>query len=140
MHPISFAQKENILSLASNGLSICQIASKTGVGRSTASRVLKNILPNQFVPSPGHLSKLSTHSQQSIITQISTGKASNSFQATKHINTIISNLVSSETVRRVLGKNSFKAVVKKKKSFLSEIHRKKQLNFAPKYKEWTVED
>jgi transposase len=140
MHPISSAQKENILSLASNGLSIHQIASQTGVGRSTASRVLKNILPNRFVPSPGRPSKLSTRSQQSIITQIATGKASNAVQATKHINTIISSPVSSETVRRVLRKNSFKAVVKKKKPFLSATHRKKRLNFALKYKEWTVED
>ena len=30
--------------------------------------------------------------------------------------------------------------MKKKKPFLSAIHRKKYLNFALKYKEWTVED
>ena len=83
---------------------------------------------------------LSTCSQQSIITQIATGKASNAVQATKHINTIISSSVSSETVRRVLRKDLFKAVVKNKKPFLSATHRKKWFNFALKDKEWTVED
>ena len=43
-------------------------------------------------------------------------------QTTKHINSIISTPVSSETVRRVLRKNSFKAVVKKKKPLLSVRH------------------
>jgi hypothetical protein len=40
----------------------------------------------------------------------------------------------------VLKKDSFKAVVKKKKPKLTIAHRKKRLAFALKYKEWTVED
>ena len=76
----------------------------------------------------------------SIITQITTGKASNAVQATKHINAIISHPVSSDTVRMVLKKHSFKAVTKKKKPLLTAVHRKKRLAFAQKYREWTVED
>ena len=68
------------------------------------------------------------------------GKASNAVQATNYISTIIPNPVSSETVRSVLRKNSFKAVVKKKKPLLSARHRQRRLAFALKYKEWTVED
>ena len=51
--------------------------------------------------------------------QITTGKAANAIQGPKHINSIISTLVPSETVRRVFRKNSFKAVVKKKKPLLN---------------------
>jgi len=140
MHPISSAQKENILSLASNGISIRHIASKLGVGKSTVSRTLQNLLPNHQTPSTGRPSKLSTTDQHAILTQITTGKAANAVQATKHINSIISTPVSSETVRRVLRKNSLKAVVKKKKPLLSVRHRKRRLAFALKYREWTVED
>jgi transposase len=140
MHPISSAQKENILSLASSGLSLRQIASRAGVGKSTISRVLQDILPNRLVPPSGRPSKLSARSQQAILTQITTGKAANAVQATHHINTIISTPVSSETVRRTLRKNSLKAVVKKKKPLLLPRHRKQRLAFALKYKEWTVED
>jgi hypothetical protein len=43
-------------------------------------------------------------------------------------------------IRRILRKNSFKAVVKKKKPLLSVRHRKARLAFAQKYREWTVED
>jgi len=44
MHSIASAQKENILSLASNGHSSCSIASKLGVSQSTVSRILRNLL------------------------------------------------------------------------------------------------
>jgi transposase len=139
MHPIPSAQKENIISLASNGLSLCKIASQACVGKSTVSRVLQD-LPGCSIPSPGQPLKLSAHSQHAIITQIITGKATTAAQATHHINSIIDDPVSSSTVRRVLKKNSFKAVTKKKKPLLTAVHRKKWLAFALKYQEWTVED
>ena len=43
-------------------------------------------------------------------------------------------------MRRVLKNHSFKAVTKKKKPLLAARNKKKQLAFALKYQEWTVED
>lgn len=140
MHPLSSANKENIISLASHGHSTRLIASRVGVSQSAVSRTLRNSLPNHQFSHGGRPSKLSPTDTRSIVTQITTGKASNAVEATKHINSIISNPVSSQTVRRVLKKNSFKAVTKKKKPLLTAVHRKKRLAFAEKYKEWTVED
>ena len=140
MHPISSAQKENILSLASNGHSTHIVSFRLGISQSTVSRTLRTLYPNQHFFSGGCPSKLSSTSQRAIITQITSGKASNAVQATNYINAIIPTPVSSETVRRVLRKNSFKAVVKKKKPLLSIRHRQNRLAFALKYKEWTVED
>lgn len=140
MHPISSSLKENICSLASNGYSTRHISSKLGVSQSTVSRLLQNLLPGRSIPSAGCPSKLSSTSQRSILTQISTGKAANAVQATHHINSIIPHTVSTQTVRRVLKKHSFKAVTKKKKPLLSAMHRKKCLTFALKYQNWTVED
>src|SRR3979490_1620253 len=68
------------------------------------------------------------------------GKAANAIQVTKHINTIISHPVFPQTVRNVLKQHSFKAITKRKKSLLTAVHRKKQLAFALRHKEWTVED
>src|SRR5713101_3411116 len=99
MHPISSAQKENILSLASHGHSTHCIAKKTGLGKSTVIRTLHNILPNHQMPSSDHPSKLSSRAQHAILSQIIMGKVSNAVQATKHINIIIP--------------HSFKAVTKK---------------------------
>lgn len=140
MHPISSAQKENILSLASHGHSTRSIAKKTGLANSTVTRILQTILPNRQMPSPGRPSKLSSRDQHAILAQITTGRAANAVQAAKHINTIIPNPVCSQTVRNVLKKHSFKAVTKKKKPLLGARHRQKRLAFALKYREWTVED
>ena len=73
------------------------------------------LLSNWQILHAGCPFKLYGHSQHSIITQITTGKAANVVLATKHINTIISNPVSSQTVRDVLKRPSFKAVTKKEK-------------------------
>lgn len=140
MHPISSAHKENILSLASHGHSTRYIASKTGISQPTVSRVLQDLLPNRQTPHSGRPSQLSATATRSILAQITTGKAANAVQAARHINTIIPHPVSTQTVRNVLKKHSFKAVTKKKKPLLSTVHRKKHLAFALRHKEWTVED
>jgi transposase len=140
MRSISSAQKENILSLASNGYPTRQIASRTGVGKSTVSRVLQEHLPNQQTPSAGRPSRLSPTDKHAVLAQITSGKATNAVQATNHINSTIAHPVSVQTIRNILKENSFKAVVKKKKPLLTAVHRKKRLAFAMKYREWTVED
>src|SRR5882672_6196508 len=59
MHPISSTQKENILSLASNGHSTHSIASNLGVSQPTVSRVLQDLLPNRQTLCTGLLSPIS---------------------------------------------------------------------------------
>jgi transposase len=140
MHPISYTQQQNIISLASTGLSLRKIEARTGVGKSTISRVLKTHLPTREKLPPGRPSKLSPTDQHAILTQITSGRASNAVEVAQHINSIISTPITSQTVRRVLKKNSFKAVTKKKKPMLTATHRKKRLEFAQKYREWTVDD
>jgi DDE superfamily endonuclease/Transposase len=140
MKPISSAQKNNILSLASSGLSICKMATKLNIPKSTIGEYLQDLLPDRKTTKTGRPPKLSPTDQHAIINQIHTGKAENAAQLTRHINSIISNPVSSQTVRRTLKDASFKAYTKKKKPFLSAAHRRKRLAFAQKYREWTVED
>ena len=135
MHSIPSSQKENILSLASNGHSTHHIASKLCVSQSSVSRILRDLLPNRPVPLSGCPSKLSATSQHAIITQITTGRATNAVQAAHHINSMIPGPVSAQTVRRVLKIHSFKAVTKKKKPLLAARNKKKCLAFALKYQE-----
>ena len=123
MRSISSAQQENILSLASHGYPTHQIVSRTGVGKSTIFRVFQEHLSNQDIPSAGHPSKLSPTDKTAILIQIMTGKLENAVQATNHINSIISDPVSEQTIRNLLKSNSFKAVTKKKKPLLTAAHR-----------------
>jgi len=126
--------------LASNGLSVCKIASRTGLGKSTVSETLQKICSERYIPPSGRPSKLSSTAQHFILRGIRTGKAANAAEATQLVNSIIPSPVSSQTVRRVLRNHSFKSAVKKKKPLLSAVHRKKRLSFALKHQNWTVED
>ncbi|KAG6329040.1 hypothetical protein ID866_10049 [Astraeus odoratus] len=140
MRSISSSQKENILSMASNGLPTGHIASELGLGKSTIARVLQDLLPDCPIPSVGHPTKLSSTDQHCILLQIASGKVSNGVQATTHTNFIILNAVSLQTVRNLLKQHLFKAVTKKKKPLLKAVYKKKHLAFALKHENWTVED
>ncbi|KAJ8579746.1 hypothetical protein M405DRAFT_754140, partial [Rhizopogon salebrosus TDB-379] len=89
MKPISSAQKDNILVLCTSGLSTRQIASKTGVSRSTIATVIKQNLPDKENTKMGCPPKLTPQNKRAIVHQILSGKASNAVQATKFINSII---------------------------------------------------
>ena len=140
MKSIPTSIKANILVLSESGLSAGQIASKTGLGKSTVARVIKEILPEKENIKLGHPSKLSSLDKRRVVSSITTGKADNAVQATHLINSALSSPISAQTVCNVLKAASLKAVVKKKKPLLSTKHRKRRLDFALKYKDWTVED
>ncbi len=140
MKSISTSQRQNIISLASLGLSTRKIALQTGLGKSTVSQVLQEVQPERPRLHGGCPSKLSITNKRAIVQKILTGKVKNAVQATHFINSIVDSPVSSQTVRNTLKEASLKAVVKKKKPLLSTGHKKKRLAFALKYQHWTVED
>ena len=140
MKSIPSPLRAHIIVLSNSGLSARQIASKTGLGKSTVARVIREILPEKENVKLGRPSKLSALDKRRIVSSITTGRADNAVQATHLINPALSSPISAQTVRNVLKAASLKAVVKKKKPLLSAKHRKKRLDFALKYKDWTVED
>lgn len=140
MKPIPNSVRANILLLSESGLSSCKIASKTGLGKSTVARVIKEHLPEKENTRLGCPSKLSSTDRRRIVSSITSGKAENAVQATHLINSALSHPISSQTVCNVLKAASMKAVVKKKKPLLSIKHRRRRLAFALKHQNWTVED
>jgi len=140
MRSISSAQRDNILSLLSSGHSTRDIQKKTGVGRTTVSRITKEYQPDKENLPAGRPRKLSASDRRSVLTMIRTGKAANAVQAAKHLNSVIDSTVSVQTIRNVLKEDGLKAYVKKKKPLLTTRHKKARLQFAQKYSEWTVED
>ena len=134
MHPISSAQHSTIISLLHEHYSVCEIQSKTGLGRSTIGRVKKEVDSGKENSKGGHPSKLSPYDKKSILHQITTGKLDNAVQATHFINNILPNPVSAQTVRNALKENGFSSVVKKKCPLLRRHHQEDCLKFA-KYHE-----
>ena len=73
MKSISTSIKANILVLSESGLSARQIASKTGLGKYTVARVIKEILPKKENIKLGCSSKLSSLDKRRIISSIIIG-------------------------------------------------------------------
>ncbi|GES81326.1 transposable element Tcb1 transposase [Rhizophagus clarus] len=69
-----------------------------------------------------------------------TRECSNAVQIQKSLKVNDDIEVSASTVRRALKRNGLAAQVKRKKPLLSKKHREKCLNFAKRYKDWTVSD
>ena len=67
MKPIFSAQKDNILVLCTFCLYIRNIASKTGLGKSTIARVIKNDIPNKENTKMGCPSKLTSQNKRAIV-------------------------------------------------------------------------
>jgi transposase len=140
MKPIPDSVRANILSLSESSLSSHKIASKTGLGKSTVARVIREVQPEKENTKLGCPSKLSSTDRRRIISSITTGRAENAVQATHLINSALSHPISPQTVWNVLKAASMKAIVKKKKPLLSIKHRRRRLAFALKHQNWTVED
>jgi transposase len=141
MKSLSPAKRDDIVShLLNSTRSLRDIALITGTSKSTVARIAQEVQPNKENLKKGQPSKLTAKDTRAILSSITTGKASNAVQATKHINSIISNPVSVQTVRNTLKKAHFKAVVKKKKPLLREDNKKARLAWAQKYRNWTIED
>src|SRR5258708_13028283 len=97
MKGISSAQRDNILSLSTAGLSARQIASRTGVCKSTVAKLTKECHPDKENSSGGRPSKLTSTDRRAIIHHITKGKTVNTDQVTHHINSISPTPIYSQT-------------------------------------------
>jgi uncharacterized protein YegP (UPF0339 family) len=84
--------------------------------------------------------KLSSGNKQTIIHQISIGRLDNAVEAIHFINNILSNPVTSQTVRNIFKQNDFCSIIKKKCPLLKKDHRLEHLKFARYHENWTVKD
>lgn len=140
MRSLSPAQTKHILFLLDSGQSGEKISASTGVGTATISRLRSKHRSSLQKSLGGRPAKVSTATTRHAIHLIRTGKAENAAQLTKPLSDIINQPLSTQTVRRHLKKAGLKAVVKRKRPFLSKRHRRARLDWAIAHQDWTVED
>ena len=121
-----------------------EIAAKVGCKSHTTIVRLKKMYGEtdniQNKSNSGCSRKLNEYDEHNIIRSIMTRECSNAVQIQKSLKVNDNIEVSSSTVRRALKRNGLAARVKCKKPLLSKKHREKRLNFAKRYKNWTVSD
>jgi len=140
MRSLSAADQDYILSLLDAGHSATQISASTAFSLGVVSKLRSKHHPHLAKSSGGHPSKLSSANIRHAQRLISSGKADTAVDVAKALRNITNQSLCVQTVRNSLKAAGMKAVVKKKKPFLTKKHRKARLDFALTHQDWTVED
>src|SRR5215469_2041447 len=140
MKPTAAADSTYILSLLDLCYSHRQISSKTGVSKTTVTRLCSRHRPYLKKHPGGQPLKLSETSVRYALRLIGSGKADNAVQVTKSLQEITNKSLCAQTVRNGLKKVGMMAVVKRKRPLLTEKHKKERLDFAIAHQDWTLED
>jgi len=140
MKSLTSAQTTRILSLLDQGKSAHQVASITGQGIATISRLCSKHRSSLSKVAGGRPPKLSSSDLHYSIRQITSQKTEHATELSKTLQEMNGESISARTVRRALRKVGMKAVVKRKRPLLTKRHRRERLDFAMAHKDWTVED
>ena len=139
MHPLSLTSQNENLSMLDAGHSAGNIASNTGHGISTISRLHSKHCFHLSESAGGHPSKLLSANIHHAIHLISSGKAGTAVDVAKTLSNITNQPLSTQTVHHNLKIAGMRAVVKKK-PLLKQRHRKERMDLALAHQYWTVED
>ena len=140
MKHISEQTSNDIISLLNENFSLRKIAPKVGVSIATVSRVSNRLGRRHLTNQGGRPAKLSQQDRRMAMRLVTSGKADNAVQVAQELNTNRNDHISAQTVRRTLKNMGMKAVVKKKKPFLSARHKSQRLDFALQHQYWTIDD
>ena len=102
MKHISEQNRNHIISLLNENLSLRKIAPKVGVSIDTVSRVYNRLGRQDIKNRCGRPGKLSQQDRRMTMRLVTSGKADNTVQVAQELNTNINNHISAQTVRITL--------------------------------------
>ena len=140
MKPISDQKQQQIKKLCQDGLSVRQVASRTGVSFSTVAAYRSLNSPQEEKSKGGRPQKLTQYQKRLLARKVTSGAIGTAAEAHRELNSAEGCNVSYQTVRNSLKEQGLKAAKMAKKPLLQKRHIKERLNFAKKYESWTVED
>ena len=138
--PISASTRSPIVSLLLSGHSTRAVAAQTGVSQSTVSNIARKEFVNRQYCSAGRPRLVTSRLERRIVRMVETGEVNTAVEVKQQLETTAESHVSTQTVRRILKRNGMRSRVKPKKPLLRPRHRRQRLEFAQKYRNWTVDD
>jgi len=143
MPRISIEKRSRIHTLHQMGFSTREVAVQEGVNQSSVVRICKKFNETGNFddrPKSGRPKSLSERYERKLLRYIRSEECSTAVEVQSKFRVDEGIVISAETIRRIFRKNGLVARTKKKKPYLKKTHRKKRLEWAKKYKNWTVED
>lgn len=139
---LSPVKRSRIYALLQEGHSTRVVAHREKVSQSTVNRVRKNKeATGSFAnkPKSGRPRVVSVHDERKMLRLIASGECSTATDVQARLKTEDRVQLSAQTVRRTFQRNGLESRVRRKKPLLRKKHRQQRLEFARKYKNWTVE-
>ncbi|KAG1188305.1 hypothetical protein G6F70_009525 [Rhizopus microsporus] len=135
---ISAQKRADIISALRSNKTYNAIKEELGVSKGTISKIAAEI-QHCSENKVGRPQCLSTQEARLVLRKFSTGDFRNAEEAAKSLRSL-GTQISAQTVRNLLSAANFKAVYKRPVSPLTTVRKKARLQFARKYKHWTVDD
>ena len=130
----------DILALLQQGVSIREVARRVPVSKSLVSKIRQKHSITTKTSKGGRPPKLSVQTKRLIVRKITSGECDTATEAQKILKNVQGINVHANTVRNALRKAGKKGAIKQKKPLLSARHTRLRLEFARKYKDWTLDD
>ena len=140
MKSIDKEVQEKTLKLLDEGLSAEKIARQLKISSRTVRRIRKTKRPAIQKSKGGRPAKLCETTKGHIKRKIMSGQPDNAVQVANQLRNESIVDISAKSVRRTLKELGMKAVIKQKKPPLLPRHRRERMEFAQRYKEWTIDD
>jgi transposase len=140
MRAVSRELHDDILVQIDNGESDRQIARKKPVGRTTVQRIRREFRPYAIRPKTGRSPTLTERERRFLVRAVTVDGLETAVQANVLLRAELGIVISDAGVRRALRMEGLEAAVKEKKPKLSPKNVALRLEFARKYKDWTVAD
>jgi len=121
------------------GLSCRMVMTKTGISKSSVSRIRRTLQEVPFISKGGRPKKLNPRDVRTCVRAICNG-AKSAKSIAQQLRTDFDIICTAQTVRRALLSEGFQAKKKIKKPAISEKNRKARLAFAKSHKDWTIYD
>ncbi|EIE85840.1 hypothetical protein RO3G_10550 [Rhizopus delemar RA 99-880] len=139
MQPISENLRNRIISCLKNGYSISKTANIAGASRGAAQNVRKTIKNEVNSIKTGRPKLLSNRDDQYLVRLVTVKGQENAVEARNMLENDLQKVVSAQTVRRSLRRSGLTSFVKPQKPLLSEVNRRKRLDWALNHVDWTIE-
>lgn len=140
MHPVSIDLRDRALVLLRQGKSTRDVAEALQLSKSYVHKLRQKHLSDLPKPPSGRARKLSDQNERFCVRAITSGKLQTAVRVRQALETDLKISVSERTIRRALNRAGLRAAEKEKLPALSAKNIKARLDFARRYRHYTVED
>lgn len=140
MKAICENKRNSVILMTQNGKSLREIQTKLKIGKSTISRIRKQVGLESVKHKNGRPKILSETGESYCVQQVTRKRVKDAVKVAKSLQDDVGVKCHPETVRRVLRRKGLGAIEKPEKTLLTKDHIKARIEWCQEHKDWTIDD